>query len=62
MRPLRLLLVARRHDDVRAGAGQRLGGLQAEAAVGAGDDGHLAVEVGDVRRGPGHDEFASLYE
>ena len=33
-----LLLVARRHHDVRAGSGQRAGGLEAEASVGAGDD------------------------
>ena len=34
-----------REDDVRAGVGEHLGRLQADAGVGAGDDRHLAGEV-----------------
>ena len=47
-------LIAGRHDDVGAVTGERLGRGQAQPAVGAGDDGGLAVQVGDVVDGPAH--------
>ena len=44
-----------RHDDVRAGAGERAGRLEAEPRVAAGDDGQLAgqVDAGDDLGGGG---------
>ena len=49
-----LLLVAGCHDDVGARPGEGLGRLEAEAPVGARDDGGAPAEVGDVGDGPGH--------
>src|SRR5215218_9875797 len=53
-RRLGLGLVAGGHHHVAALAGQLPGHLQAEAAVGAGDDGDGARLVGDLGGGPGH--------
>ena len=55
---LGLLLVPGSHDDVRAGAGERLCGRQAEPAVRAGHDRDAAGLVGDVVDGPGHGHLA----
>ena len=57
LRRRRLVLVAHRHDDVSALAGECLGGLEAEPPIGAGDDGDASGLIGDVGDGPRHARF-----
>lgn len=51
----RLGLVPRRHHHVLAGAGQRLGGLQSQAAVCTGDNGGAAGKITNIALRPAHD-------
>jgi hypothetical protein len=54
-RGLALAGAAGRHDDVGPGARERLGHLEADTAVGAGDDGKAAGLVGHLPRAPGRE-------